>query len=131
MTNKVQVYRLTPQEGKYYMTTTWTEREGKYPNEKYYTTNELKYVGKFLRHESYGYRDNALHKDIFDNNGVENEVIYTYEGTTSFLEIKQELNKEILNKIKDSKISHLQTLCKRKLSTEEIKVARELGFNHL
>ena len=135
MTNKVQVFRLTPEVNKYYMTTTWTEREGKWPNEKYYSTNEIKYVGRFLRHVSHGYRDNASHMDIFDNNGVEEIVNYTYEGTTSFIEtipkIKKEIKEELFNKIYSSKLPQLQTLCKRKLSTDEIKVARELGFPNL
>ena len=84
---EVQVFRLTPQEGKHYQTTLWTRRVGNWPDEKYYSTNELKYVGKFIRHESVGYRDNAQHWDIFDNDGKEEIVNYTYEGTTSFVEI--------------------------------------------
>lgn len=86
---EVEVFRLTPQEGKYYQTAEWTRCEGNWPNVKYYSTNKLKYVGKFIRHESMGYRDNASHWDIFDNNGVEEIVNYTYEGTTSFVDITE------------------------------------------
>ena len=87
--NEIEVFRLTPEEGKYYQTTTWTRSTGRWPNNKYYSTNELQYVGKFIRHESYGFHDNAKHWDIFDNNGIEIIVNYTYEGTTSFVEFKQ------------------------------------------
>ncbi len=85
--NEIEVFRLTPKEGNYYQTTTWTRRAGNWPNEKYYSTNDLQYVGKFIRHGSCGYRDNAEHWDIFDNNGVEVTVKYTYEGTTSFIQV--------------------------------------------
>jgi len=95
MDDKIEVYRLTPKVNKYYMTTTWTEKVGKWPNEKYYSTNKLRYVGRFLRHVSYGYMDNATHMDIFDNNGVEEIVNYTYEGTTSFIETTSMTEEEI------------------------------------
>jgi len=78
--NEIEVFRLTPEKDKYYKTTTYTHRSGQFPNHKYYTLNKLRYVGKFIRHESCGYHDNAIHWDIFDNNGIEEIIYYTYEG---------------------------------------------------
>jgi hypothetical protein len=83
---EIEVYRNEPEEGKYYYTTTLTRRAGNFPNQRFYTTNELVYVGKFIKHYKYGYHDNAVHWDIFDKNGTEIKVNYTYEGTTCFLE---------------------------------------------
>ena len=85
--NETEVFRLSPEKDKYYDTCTYTRRTGKYPNEKYYSTNKRRYVGKFIRHVSYGYHDNATHIDIFDNDGIEEQVYYTYEGTTCFIEV--------------------------------------------
>lgn len=77
---EIEVYRLTPEEGKCYEYAECTRKEGSWPNEQYYTTNSLIYVGKFIRHESKGYRDNAEHWDVFEN-GI---VTYSYSGNTCF-----------------------------------------------
>ena len=87
--NEFEVYRLSPEEGKYYETATYTRKTGLYrlKNEKYYTTNPLKYVGLFIKTERTGYGDNGQVCSIFDNYGEEVRVDYTYEGTTCFVEI--------------------------------------------
>lgn len=77
---EIEIFRLTPEEGEYYEYAECTRKEGKWPKERYYTTNELIYVGKFIRHESIGCRDNAEHWDIFEH-GV---VTYSYSGNTCF-----------------------------------------------
>ena len=77
---ETEVYRLTPEEGECYEYAECTRKEGRYPNERYYTTNSLIYVGHFIRHESRGYRDNAEHWDVFEN-GI---VTYSYSGNTCF-----------------------------------------------
>jgi len=77
---ETEVYRLTPEKGKYYEYAECTRKEGKWPNERYYTTNALEFVGKFIEHKSEGYRDNAHHWDIFENGMVR----YSYEGNTCF-----------------------------------------------
>jgi hypothetical protein len=81
---EVEVFRISPTPGNTYMTATYTRRTGIWPNEQFYTTNPLKYVGKHLRHEKAGYGDNANHWDVFEGGVVE----YTYEGTTCFKEVK-------------------------------------------
>ena len=86
---ETQVYRLTPEAGKYYETAEYTRRKGRWPNVVYYTTNKMQYVGKFVKHLQFGYHDSAIHIDIFDNNGEEIQLHYTYEGTTSFREVEK------------------------------------------
>ena len=80
---EVEVFRLTPQIGKKYHTALWTRRIGYYPNDRYYTTNPLVYVGWYRRTERFG-PDTII--DFFDIDGKEVRVEYTYEGTTSFVE---------------------------------------------
>ena len=130
MSNKIEVFRMTPIEGKYYKTTTFTEIK----NNKYWSTNELVYVGKYLRHASYGFRDSAEHYAIFDKNGSEIIVHYTYEGTTCFVEVEREykeiileIKKELLKTINNKQVLSLEDLCKQQLTTEELKISRELG----
>ena len=79
-----EVFRISPELGKCYETAEYTSRTGHYPNERYFTTNPVVYVGEFQRHVSSGYRDNASHADIFLLEGKEVIVHYTYEGTTCF-----------------------------------------------
>jgi hypothetical protein len=44
------VYRyLEFDPAKNYYSTLYTKKEGTYPDERYFTTNKLKFVGKFLR----------------------------------------------------------------------------------
>jgi len=123
-----EVFRMTPIEGKYYKTTTYTRKN----NNKYYSTNELHYVGKYIRHASCGYHDSAEHYAIFDNNGVEKIVHYTYEGTTCFIEvdvkiINSKLKEELIQTINNKSIISLKDLCKQQLSTKELQFSRELG----
>jgi hypothetical protein len=82
----MEVFRLTPEKDKYYETALYTMKKGEWPHETYYTTQPLVYVGKFVKHISIGYRDNAEHWDVFDKDGEEVLVKYTYEGTTCFRE---------------------------------------------
>lgn len=82
-----EIYRLTPVVGKIYETAEYTKREGKYPKERYFTDKPLIMAGKFIKHVKTGYGDYAKHYDIFDLNGKEKIVNYTYEGTTCFKEV--------------------------------------------
>jgi hypothetical protein len=71
--------------GQSYSFALYTRREGKYPNEKYYTTNELKYIGKYVKTQhTGGYRDNSQYIEIFDDNGIEVIVPLDYEGRSCF-----------------------------------------------
>jgi hypothetical protein len=85
---EIEVYRLEPVAGKAYKTAEWTRKEGKYPNEKYFTTNVPLYVGKFIETvREGGWGDGARIWSLFDDNGKVVRVDYTYEGTTSFIEV--------------------------------------------
>ena len=83
----MEVFRLTPEVGKKYVTAEYTSSEGKWPDIRYFTTHELQYVGEFRQHVVHGYRDNAAHYAIFSLDGKELIVAYTYEGTTCFKEV--------------------------------------------
>lgn len=89
---EIEVFRLTPIPGKYYETALHTRSVGRYPDTKYYTTNIPIYVGKFIKHISTGYGDSAQHYDIFNDNGKEIIVQYTYEGTTCFREVLENIS---------------------------------------
>lgn len=58
-------------------------------HEKHYTTNNLLYVGKWVRSERWGGGggDGRGGAEIFINNdGVETRIVYDYEGFTCFRE---------------------------------------------
>ena len=128
MLEEIEVYRLTPENGKYYETTTYTRKVGRWPNEKYYTTNPLRYVGEFIKHYQRGYGDGAQHWDMYMNNNEEERVDYEYEGTTCFREVSQRglpenIKEELLKaqeNLKKNPLS-LETLAKNALSTLDIK----------
>ena len=85
-----EVFRLTPEKDKCYEHAEYTRKQGTWSekNERYFTSIPPRYVGKHLRHESYGTGDGREDLDIFiDENGKENRVDYTYEGRTSFREV--------------------------------------------
>jgi hypothetical protein len=82
--SEIEVYRITPQVGKHYETAEYTRKVGKWPNEKYFTTNTPTYVGKFVKTEQFGLGDGAQIFSVFNNNGNLETVAYTYEGTTCF-----------------------------------------------
>lgn len=86
--DEVEVFRISPEEGKYYYTATHTRKTGSYSqkNERYYTKNPLTYVGRYIETLRRGYGDNSQTWSIFDNYGEEVRVDFTYEGTTCFVE---------------------------------------------
>lgn len=86
---ETEVFRIDPKERNYYYTAEWTRKEGRWPNEKYFTTHPLKYVGQFIKHVQKGFGDGATHTGYFLLDGKEVLVHYKYEGTTSFVEKKQ------------------------------------------
>jgi len=92
-----EVYRISPEIGKYYVTTFYTRKTGSYlqKNEKYYTTNELIYVGKCIEHGSDGgFGDNAEYWEIFENDEGKKEIIeYDYEGKRVFILVEKNENK--------------------------------------
>ena len=60
-----------------------TSVEGRYPNDRYFTTNTPLYLGKHIRSERWGYGDNAGGAEHFE----EGSVTYDYEGLTCFREV--------------------------------------------
>jgi hypothetical protein len=87
---ETEVYRLTSFEvGTSYLFALYTRIEGRYPNQRYFTTNELQSVGKYIRSERWGHGDGGGGAEIFDDNGNEVRIVYTYEGTTCFKKIEQ------------------------------------------
>lgn len=87
---EIEVFRLTPELHKYYETALLTRKEGRYPDEKYYSTNEPKYVGEFMVQIRTGYGDGMQVVDVFKNEkGERVNVYYTYEGTTAYREVEE------------------------------------------
>jgi hypothetical protein len=112
---EIEVFRLTPELGKYYETALLTRKEGKYPDNKYYTTGHLRYVGKFIVQMRCGFGDGVQVVDIFENQyNVKVNVHYTYEGTTAYREVKPLLTKK-------QKLAIIHVGIKRELPTEVIR----------
>jgi hypothetical protein len=89
-TNRIEVFRLSPQKGKYYEHAEYTEHFGVWPHAHYFTTNPLRYVGKHIDHRCEGMGDGASHWDLFeDDDGTLIRIDSLYEGTTCFREIEK------------------------------------------
>lgn len=90
--NLIEIYRINPivSNEKYYEYAESTCVKGKYPNQKYYTTNIPLYVGRLIKTVTGGCGDGRWRTDYFeDNYGTEHIVNYSYEGTTCFREVPQ------------------------------------------
>jgi hypothetical protein len=61
-----------------------TRTEGKWPNEKHYTTNPLQFLGKHVNSTRWGYGDQSGGAESFEHNEVKTEIIYDYYGKTCF-----------------------------------------------
>ena len=83
---EIEIFRITPMPEKLYETACYTRRTGVFPNEKYFTTNIPRFVGKFIKHYQIGYGDGAIHYDIFEKDGHKERVDYSYDGTTCYRE---------------------------------------------
>jgi len=99
---ETEVFPLDPETGKCYEYAEATRKIGSWSqgNERYFTANPMRYVGRFVRTERRGWGDGGEVWSIFvDNNGVEHRVDYSYEGTTSFREVpcKEEVIKAARN----------------------------------
>lgn len=72
----------------------YTKKEGNYPNEKYYTTNEIKYLGKYKESISLGhYGDGHSGYEVFINNKGEIKTVeYDYEGKLGFIILSKDNN---------------------------------------
>jgi hypothetical protein len=63
-----------------------TRTEGKWPNERYFTTNALRYVGYYKSSARWGYGDQSGGSETFEYHGKEITIVYDYEGNTCFRE---------------------------------------------
>lgn len=93
MANEIEVFRIKTEVDKCYEHIEATRSEyvgqGTY---RYFSTNQPRYVGKFIRQERYGYGDGGEIIDVFSDNGKEVRVNYSYEGFTCFIEVPCKLN---------------------------------------
>lgn len=95
MAEQREVFRLTEFDKNIeYGYAYYTKKEGKYPNEKYYTTNKIKYVGKYKESVSWGhFGDGHCGCEVFINDkGELTNVEYDYEGKLCFLIIPSKDN---------------------------------------
>ena len=88
--NRVEVFRTVEfVPGKEYEFAFYTTREGHWPNERYFTTNPLKFLGKYMYSKRYGGSgDGSRGSEHFINDGIKIEVEYDYEGKTCFREVQ-------------------------------------------
>jgi hypothetical protein len=56
-------------------------------NKKYYSTNPLQYLGKFVDYQEYGHGDNHTAFLTFNDNGKINTIFLDYEGNSCFREV--------------------------------------------
>ncbi|NBY40150.1 MAG: hypothetical protein EBQ66_04445 [Flavobacteriia bacterium] len=83
--SEVEVYRISEfDKTKCYGFALKTRTEGKYPNEKYYSTNLVLYLGRHVKSERWGYGDSHGGAETFENNGIKHRIVYDYEGKTCF-----------------------------------------------
>jgi hypothetical protein len=61
-----------------------TRTEGRWPNEKHYTTNTLQFLGKHVNSTRWGYGDQSGGSETFEHDGKKTEIVYDYEGNTCF-----------------------------------------------
>jgi hypothetical protein len=93
---KMEVVRF-PQEGRTYYCTTFTEKVGEFPNERYFTTNPLTYVGKYIGSRSEGWGTNQKEWSYFINDQNE-EIEITHTSTTAFY-YKQDVETKIIKEL--------------------------------
>ena len=85
----MEIFRLTTEIGKKYKYAEYTQRVGKYPNERYYA-QEVQDVGTLLEIKEGGFADGRWRIDVFEKNGKRIEVNYSYEGRTCFIAMDEE-----------------------------------------
>jgi len=126
----VEVFRITPIVNKCYEHAEYTRREGRWPNERYFTNVPPRYVGEFIRFEQGGWGDGGWRRDFFrDSNGNEVAVNYSYEGRTSFREVPcrpPSLPQEHLEAIQNrNEIPSLKSLAFAQLPTKTLSDLKE------
>lgn len=86
--NEVEVFRIIKfDKNKNYSFALSTKKVGFYPEKvRYYTTNKLQFLGKYIKTERWGWHDGGGSAEYFDNNGKITRIEYDYDGTTCFVE---------------------------------------------
>ena len=86
---ETEVFHLTEiDKTKYYSFALKTKTVGEYPNQRYYTTNPLQYLGRYIYSEEWERLGEwYAAAENFDDNGKKNRVVYDYEGNTCFVEV--------------------------------------------
>lgn len=83
-----EIFRISPKVGeKCYEYAESTRKQGRYPNERYFTKTQPLYVGRLIRTERGGFGDGGWQTDYFQDNEKEHFVNYSYEGNTCFREV--------------------------------------------
>jgi hypothetical protein len=85
----MEVFRLTTVIGKKYKHAEYTQRMGRYPNEKYYADN-VRDVGTLVEIKEGGFSDGRWRIDVFEKDGERIEVVYSYAGRTCFIAMDEE-----------------------------------------
>lgn len=81
-------YSIVPEVGHCYEYAEATRKQGKYPTERYFTTNAPRYVGEFIRSVRGGNSEYGGFCAYFkDNHCKEQRVDYSYDGNTCFREV--------------------------------------------
>lgn len=90
MCQEVEVFRLTTFDtNKCYAFASETKTVGKWPNQKYYATKPLQYVGAYMYSERWGNGDSRGGAENFkDMDGNIKRVVYDYDGMTCFREME-------------------------------------------
>ena len=86
---ETEVFHLTEiDKTKYYSFALKTKTVGEYPNQRYFTTNPLQYLGRYIYSEEWEWSGEWYSvAENFDDNGQKNRVVYDYEGNTCFVEV--------------------------------------------
>lgn len=94
MSQKIEVFRLTAFDtSKCYELASEIVTESKWPNQKYYTTKPLKYLGAYIFSERWGHGDSRGGAENFkDSDGNIQRIVYDYDGRTCFREVYRNNN---------------------------------------
>jgi hypothetical protein len=62
----------------------YSRKEGEWPNERYYTSHPLQYLGKHVRSEEWSSGHHHGGAEIFVHDGKETRIVFDYDGKTCF-----------------------------------------------
>jgi len=83
---ETEVFRLDTKDfdaNKCYEFALYTRTTGRWPDEKYYTTNPMKYLGKWISSEEWGWGDNHGGAETFEKH----RIVLDYAGKSCFREV--------------------------------------------